>query len=370
MGIPSIHPYLPSIVRFGFVRLYIVMKHSKLATVGPYGFRVSWFDIGFLLTCGLYLGMTWLVTSSETRVIPPKEDSPLYVLVASIIMEDFIYHSCAQILPLVFLALGTLQLHVFPVMLSKRAMATRNASRNSHVLLVGLCLTAALLASMAGDVFTLSAFHSSSSLSSTSFLRGTSAFIIAHIFYSIAYFPRSDERPRLVYSWMGFLKAAILFPTLSVIFYHLLWPHLDTQSRVPIIAYFSILSLLTWVTSLRIEVFPISIPLLLPFVGCLFFLYSDLILMCSLLGVKGIQMNHVIMTLILKTYYMAQFLLQRSSFSPIPGVAISLMPSPAPLSTPRKSTPKRTVSATPHTPKTPRSPVSTRSKTPRRKKQE
>jgi uncharacterized membrane protein YhhN len=347
------------------------MKRSELATVCPYGFRFSWFDIGFLVTSGLYLGMTWLVTSSENQVIPPNEDSPLYVLMASIIMEDFVYHACAQVLPLIFLALGTLQSRVFPVLLSNRAMATRGAVRNPKILLVGLCLTAALIASMAGDVFTLHAFHTTTpSLSSPSFLRGTAAFIIAHIFYLIAYFPMSDERTRLVGSWRGVLKAAILFPTFFMIFYHFVWPQLGTQSRIPIIAYVSILSLLTWVTSLRIEALPVSIPLLLPFVGCLFFLYSDLILMCSLLGVKNIQMNNVTMTLILTTYYIAQFLLQRSSFSPIYGVATSLMPGPAALPTPRKSTPKKAIPSTPKTPKTPRSPVSTRSKTPRRKKQE
>ena len=182
------------------------------------------------------------------------------------------------------------------------------------VLILGLAVRAALpvssryrmlvcvglLFSLAGDVFLM--------LPADLFLAGLGAFLIAHLFYLVAFYDGSNARVRLT--------SVGLFAVFGVVNLAGLLPRLDDAMRVPVLLYVLALLLMAGFALARARSLharegmasAITTSARLAAIGALFFVISDTLLAWNRFG-GGIQLASL---WVLGTYFVAQWYIARS----------------------------------------------------------
>jgi uncharacterized membrane protein YhhN len=152
---------------------------------------------------------------------------------------------------------------------------------------------AALVASMAGDVFLLSA---------TRFVAGLLCFLVAHLLYIAAFAPAA-----FIGAWAAWLL--VPFVGFALLVLRRLWPHLGRR-RAPVSVYVAVITTMGWLATLRAlggDVAPESgLPAM---AGAFAFLASDATLALDRFAqpFRGAQI------LVMSTYYTAQVLLTLSA---------------------------------------------------------
>jgi uncharacterized membrane protein YhhN len=296
-----------------------------------------WCNIAFLAASAWYLGMIWLMDPHSTMIDTTFKKNNFLIH----IMNNFWYRSWAKILPLIFLGIRTLQSYDICWNASNYERKTHDVSHTHQHTRVGWYLVVALIASMIGDVILLKLDGEKITSTSNphSLLQGTLAFLMAHMFYLMAHVPHVNHWMHYIRSRNGILKAVIIGLVISTFSYNIIWSQWSIQLKIFTLIYELVLALLTWVTSLRIDTFPTSFSVLRPFIGCLIFMYSDSLLVLSLLYEKSAQTDRIITTFIMGTYYLAQSLLQvipKDTITAITDATASDI-NGIPASTPRKS---------------------------------
>ena len=173
--------------------------------------------------------------------------------------------------------------------LAAAALGADGAGDPSYQSLVG----AALIASMAGDIFLLSPHR---------FVPGLLCFLIAHLLYIRAFVPAAV---------LGAPALALLLPFLgfaALVLRHL-WPHLG-RYRVPVCVYVGIITAMGWLATLRAlggEVAPHDG--LLAAGGAFAFMASDATLAINRFA-QPLRAGQIV---VMSTYYLAQILLTLSA---------------------------------------------------------
>jgi uncharacterized membrane protein YhhN len=174
-------------------------------------------------------------------------------------------------------------------LLAAVALAADGAGDDPYRRLVG----AALIASMAGDIFLLSPRR---------FVPGLLSFLVAHVLYIAAFAPTADV------GTAGVLLLAPFAGFAALMLRHL-WPHLG-RLRAPVCIYVGVITVMGWLATLRAfgaEVDPESG--LLALLGAVAFTVSDATLASDRFArrFRGAQV------VVMGTYYLAQLLLTLSA---------------------------------------------------------
>jgi len=168
-------------------------------------------------------------------------------------------------------------------------LRTDGAGDGSYRNLVG----AALVASMAGDVFLLSRQR---------FVPGLFCFLVAHVLYIAAFAPTANVGTAafvLLVPFVGFATLALRH----------LWPHLG-RYRAPVCVYVGVIVTMGWLAALRAlggEVAPDTG--LLALLGALAFMTSD----TTLASDRFVRSFRGAQVVVMGTYYLAQLLLTLSA---------------------------------------------------------
>jgi uncharacterized membrane protein YhhN len=183
-------------------------------------------------------------------------------------------------------------LKVLPIaLLAAVALRAQGAGDASYRTLVG----AALLASMAGDIFLLSPRY---------FVPGLASFLIGHLLYIAAFLPAVSVDTAglaLLVPFVGFA---------ALVLRHL-WPHLGSH-RAPVSAYVGVITTMGWLATLRAvggEVAPHDG--MLAAAGAYAFMASDTTLAVNRFA-RPLRGGQIV---IMGTYYLAQTLLTLSAVS-------------------------------------------------------
>lgn len=133
------------------------------------------------------------------------------------------------------------------------------------------------------------------------FLIGLAAFLVAHIFYSIAFFRDYKYDPQASKKY-GHLMLFVM-ATFTIAFYIWLRPYLG-EMKIPVMAYMVIISTMAILAGYRYQrVNPLSFQLILA--GAIFFIVSD-----TLLAINKFVMPFLYSgVFIMATYMLAQFLI-------------------------------------------------------------
>jgi len=174
-------------------------------------------------------------------------------------------------------------------LLAVAALRADGAGDASYRMLVG----GALVFSMAGDVFLLSAHR---------FVPGLVSFLVAHVIYIAAFAPAANVGA-------GGLALLVAFGGFAALVLRHLWPHLG-RYRTPVCVYVGVITAMGWLATLRAlssEVAPESG--LLAVGGAFAFMASDTTLAVNRFAhpIRGGQI------VIMGTYYLAQTLLTLSA---------------------------------------------------------
>ena len=144
--------------------------------------------------------------------------------------------------------------------------------------------------SMLGDMMLM--------LPADKFLHGLASFLVAHIFYLIAFISDSVFPVNFLYLIPGLLVGVIILKTLL--------PRV-TGKTIPIVTYSAVLILLLWQSIGRLE-FSFSHSSLVALIGSMFFITSDVTLVFN----RFVKKHRDGQFFILSTYYIAQLLIAYS----------------------------------------------------------
>lgn len=173
---------------------------------------------------------------------------------------------------------------VFIILMALQMPTTANSSTYKYLIITGLIF------SLFGDIFLM--------LPSDNFIAGLVSFLIAHIFYVVAFILTGAKLLSPLYAIPFLLYGVGLFSVLA--------PHLK-QMKIPVAVYASVLLLMSWTAFSR---WMISFPAksLIAFIGSLSFMASDSILAIDRFKGKMTYAQASLMT----TYFLAQWLIAYS----------------------------------------------------------
>lgn len=166
--------------------------------------------------------------------------------------------------------------------------------------LYAYAIIAGLLCSVAGDVFLM--------LPSDQFVAGLVSFLIAHLFYIMAFSYDTRFRP---FSW-----SIVPFAIYGIVIFSILSAHLG-EMRVPVLAYVVVIMVMGWRAYER-WMQTGQAAALLAFIGALLFIVSD-----SVLGINRFRGHfEIARALNLSTYFAAQWMIASSIWAKGKGKAV------------------------------------------------
>jgi uncharacterized membrane protein YhhN len=175
---------------------------------------------------------------------------------------------------------------LFIILMAFQMPATANSTTYKYLIIIGLVF------SLAGDIFLM--------LPTDHFIAGLLSFLIAHIFYIVAFILTGAKLVSALY--------AIPFLLYGIVLFSVLLPYLK-EMKIPVAVYASILLLMSWTAFSR---WMVSFPAksLIAFIGSLSFMASDSILALDRFRNKMTYGQASLMI----TYFLAQWLIAFSIY--------------------------------------------------------